>query len=889
MFIDINYNRRPQEAKFHLAKPNKQIISHVSEKFQHKLALKLGNIHEMSFSIPFYIEEEMEQVRNPHVDIIKEKMLIRVTMGDYKDWFVVDSIEEDGDDSDIFNVTTFSLPYELKGKRISGLSEESINATALLTLLLENTIWSIGTIDPIFDQMYRSFESGDDSNILDCITNATETYGALIEWDSINRKVSFKDPTKNGSFKGMTVTYGRLLNSVKRTRSTDEMVTRMYVYGSEDLTIHSVNPTGQGYIENFDYFMYPFQRDANKNVIQSSYYMSDALCHAILDHQALISLNASNIAIITGELAVRQADLITEQSKLDDLQLELENILDLLDVAKGAEDSAGITARTKDKTDKEAEIATQKAVVTQASIKVQQSTNALNAIQGQISGQASFTPALLDELNPFIIESTWRDDNYINAQELYDDGLKKFEELRKPKIVIEASIENILGAIEEQYYWDKLVLGDLIKVKYPQMNIEYMAKIIEINYDLEAQEATLTIANTTDLLNDAERLLQLLRNSSTATSMVQNNKYKWDKINPIQQSVNSILTSEWDATKNKILAGINNTVEVGNRGIIIRNPDPDFQHEIVIMQSGVIALSKDDGETWKTAIRPDGIIAERLIGQIIAGQELIITNDSGSFTLDNNGARFSVSSFIIESSNGTNMVDKWTSTSNFVDDFTDDNVITPYEKKMLKNQFDEFETRYNANVAKINLYYAGEQGNYAYITDYYAKYLALYNYLFVELQGDKPLLAGNNMVASTRVDSSVFRQRYKDYDNALVEVEKQILIRTKNYTDDAIGEVQDNIDEVKDDVVYKTELHSTNGNVFNNGVINTTIYAVVYRGKENITANLPNSAFKWKKTDMNGVADTAWNTAHANVGSTIQVTGTDVFKKATFWCDIDIP
>jgi hypothetical protein len=421
------------------------------------------------------------------------------------------------------------------------------------------------------------------------------------------------------------------------------------------------------------------------------------------------------------------------------------------------------------------------------------------------------------------------------------------------------------------------------------MNIEYMAKIIQIDYDLETHEATLTIANTTDLLNDAERLLQLLRSTSTATSMVQNNKYKWDKINPVSQSVSSILTSEWDATKNKILAGINNTVEVGNRGIIIRNPDPDFAHEIVIMQSGVIALSKDDGETWKTAIRPDGIIAERLIGQIIAGQELIITNDSGSFTLDNNGARFSVSSFIIESSNGTNMVDKWTSASNFVDDFTDDNIITPYEKKMLKNQFDEFQTRYNANVSKIDLYFAGQQGNYAYITDYYAKYLALYNYLFVELQGDKPLLAGNNMVSSTRIDSSVFRQRYKDYDNALVEVEKQILIRAKSYTDDAVGEVQDNIDEVKNDVVYKTELHSTNGDVFNNGIIDTTIYAVVYRGKENITATLPNSAFKWKKTDRNGVADTAWNNAHVGVGSTISITGTDVFKKATFWCDIDIP
>lgn len=906
MFIDINYSKRTQEAKFHLAKPNKTIISHISEKFKHEMSIKLGNINELSFSIPHYIQDDDDDsdslILNPHVTMIKEKMLIKVTMGAYKEWYVIDEIEEDGEDSDVFNVKAFSLGYELTGKLISGLEEEGINATTLLNKILEQTIWSIGTVDPLFDEMFRSFDSGNDSNVLEAITQAGETYGALIVWDTENRKVSFKDMAQDGKFRGMTVNYGRFLRSIKRTRTTDEMVTRLHVSGSEGLSIHGVNPTGMGYIEDFSYFMYPFQRDVNKNVIQSSFFMTDALCHAILNQQSLLADNSIPIKSLLDDLSAEQGELVTEQTNLTALEGELKTLEGLLDTAKAVlakldesstppqdivDAQALVTQRQTDVNNKTAQVTAKKQQIDIIESTIESYQNQLDTIQSDIYNNSGFNQQLLDELNLYIIEKVWSDDRYIDATELYNDAVKRFNEIRQPKVVIEVSIDNIMNIIEEQYYWDKLVLGDLIKVKYPQMNIEYMAKIIEINYDLENKEASITIANTTDLLSDTDKLVQLLYSNSNASTLLQNNKYKWDKINAVQKDVIALLQDEWDANKQKITAGVNNSIEIGNRGIIITNPD--FPDEMVIAQSGIIALSKDGGETWKTAIKPDGIVAERLIGKIIAGQELFMTNSAGTFTFDNNGVRIHASAFIIESDSG-NLLDRFTGTSDFIDDFTDDGVLTPYEKKMTKYKWDELLARYDSNMAKISYYYPNDTST-AFISNYINAKTALYNYLFVDLVEGKALLGDNNMAYSTRIDIATYQNRFTAYYNAENEVDNKLLLKTKDLLDEVkqvADGAQDNIDEIEDDIVYAIEIYASNGLTFRNNIINTILTAKVKRGKDYIT-DLPNSAYIWKKKDKDGNFDTTWNNAHVGVGSSITVTGSDVYQRATFECSIDIP
>lgn len=805
MFIDIDYNKRPKKSSLLLAKPNKQIISNISEKTDDTVNIKLGNISELNFSIPFEIDGE----KNKHVDLIREKMLIKFSLGTYREWYIVDEITENGDDSDWFNVKAYSLGYELSSKFIDSFVEDSINATETLTKLLEPTIWKIGTIDPLFDEMFRSFDISD-SNVLECILEAGETYGALIQWDTENRTISFLDASKNGKFKGMTVDYGRFLQSINRNRTADEMVTRLYVYGNENMTIHEANPTGQGYIEDFSYFIYPFERDENGNVISSSYFMSDELCIALLDHKKLIEDLSPQIKTLTSEKIPLTNQLVAYESNLQNLEGELETIAELLDLAKATENETLITQRKAEYSSKETEINDVKNQISHVKSEIAYRDNEISSLQNQIENDPNFTVEILEELNPYIISKKWADDRYTDVYELYQDGLKKFEELRQPKVVIDVTIDNLLNVIEEQYYWDKIVLGDLIKVKYPQMNIEYMAKIIQITYNLSEDEVSLVVANTTDFLDKTDKLVQLLYSNSSATSLIENNKYKWDKINSVEKEVNAILTQEWDANKNKIIAGVNNTVEIGNRGILIANPDIPL--EMVIMQAGIIALTKDGGETWKTAIKPDGIVAERLIGQIIAGQELIITNSSGSFTFDANGVQIDASAFVVRatsSSGDINLVEQWNEAKDFVTAFVDDNIITAYEKRRLKEQWNDIITIYNSIVTRLNNYFSDGGNSNPEVIALHQKYQALYDYLFTETQTDGyALLDEDNITKSTRIDRVIFTSRFKEYEDNRMKVEEILSIRAKDLALEAQATANDakNLaQEVMDDVVWKIE------------------------------------------------------------------------------------
>ena len=90
-------------------------------------------------------------------------------------------------------------------------------------------------------------------------------------------------------------------------------------------------------------------------------------------------------------------------------------------------------------------------------------------------------------------------------------------------------------------------------------------------------------------------------------------------------------------------------------------------------------------------------------------------------------------------------------------------------------------------------------------------------------------------------------------------------------------------------VNYRVEITSTNGNLFKNDVIETTLIARVYFGSEDITDSLPQNSFRWKRVSDDSTADIAWNRLHQNLGSNIlNIDSDDVDSRAVFNCEVKI-
>lgn len=93
-------------------------------------------------------------------------------------------------------------------------------------------------------------------------------------------------------------------------------------------------------------------------------------------------------------------------------------------------------------------------------------------------------------------------------------------------------------------------------------------------------------------------------------------------------------------------------------------------------------------------------------------------------------------------------------------------------------------------------------------------------------------------------------------------------------------------DEVDKVGLYKVDIISSNGLVFKNGVVSTTLIARVYKNSIDVTDTINAARFKWTKTNADGTPDTAWNTSYAGGHKQVMITGEDIFQRASFKCEI---
>lgn len=712
MLGDIDLKKKPVDLELFLAKPNMTIIGKIKHHYRKRSVRKLGQINEITFDVPYEVDIRHNLVKTPLFDQIREGYLIKAKEGPVSEWYTIVNtkkrVEESGEEYK--SVTAYSLAYELKDKIIRGLNVTSYNAEQILREALANTIWNIGYIDSDFIFMYRSFDVSE-STVLEFVFEIAETFGALPIWDTEKRRIHLYNPKNIGLDKGFVIKDKKYLKALEDEIDYEEVCTRLRVYGKDGLSIQRVNPTGAPYLEDFSFYMYPFQRDENRNVISHSYYMSDDLCHAILDYQEKVEQKKGIFEGYIAQIESLEKTKTQLQTELFQLETELALIQDRYDV-KYANAEMGVyefvhntsnyriqemlhkdkyyivmlkagtsnvnfrvngTLRPITKVNdwfivhrftgadrllievqgtptyapfhviyltvqydeynnllneaeliekyneprKKDQVNAKKAEINNIDLQIDAVRSQIDALREELSIENNFTPEQIIERNMFIKEKVWEDQNYFNDVDLYKDAIKKFEAMRTPPININIDIVNFLEVVECQRDWNKIGLGDYIYIKYERFNVYAKAKIIEIDIDYEERNINLTISNIENIKDHSDLWDSILQKTYSTSTQINMNKFKWDRVEYLEDDVTKLITNAWDAAKQAVVNGVNNSVTIDRRGITVRDPSDPLTFLRIV--HGTLAITNDGGNTFKHAITSQGAVKERIRCKILKG------------------------------------------------------------------------------------------------------------------------------------------------------------------------------------------------------------------------------------------------------------------------------
>lgn len=529
MFRDIDWSKKPNKAKFSLHKPNKSKIANLTEAHNAQMIIKQVGLNELSFMIPYEIEINHKLVRNKHVDMIKNRYLVKVVLGSYTEWFIVSNpIDNSDDQKDFMEVKCFSLERELRDGYVRSYQELAKSLKDVSNEMLTDTNWTLAYVPSdhtVENSPTRSFDISSKTK-LDIIFEIGEKFNLIPQFDNSNRTVSFYKESELTQNKGFHISEQKYLKTITKRISEEDVCTRLFVFGQDGISIQRVNPNGQSYIEDFSYFMYPFYRDDNRNVIFHSDWMSDELCHAELDYQDLLLSKKGEFDSLLDNKAVEELNLQSAQNDLKTLQDELTVIQDNIETKRLAGEDT--TTLEQDETAKKAEIDTKQNEINQIESNISTIDSDIATLRNEVSLENNFTPALLEERRQYTISKPFSDDSYTDDQELYLVAIEKLEDLKFPQTIIEIDIVNFLEVISEQRDWDKINLGDQVNIKHSQLGIDVTAKIIEVNYDFENRSVSLKIANIRNAESYEKRLMKLLMNAQSSSDVIDLKKYKWD-------------------------------------------------------------------------------------------------------------------------------------------------------------------------------------------------------------------------------------------------------------------------------------------------------------------------------------------------------------------------
>lgn len=221
-----------------------------------KMNIKYSEPSEITFDVP----AKIDGADNPLYNAISGyKQIYTKCYGVYE---ILNPSTESNGISEIKHVTGYSYEKTLESKKFF-LEEGTFNfwnpaspTDTVLGRILEIAVeWKAGYVSPSLIGRYRTFDDYDDYLLSFMYNNAPVKYRCVFVFDTYNRTINVYDVDEEVISLPIYLDFENLVESLDIEEKSDELVTAIRPYGSDDLSIRDVNPIGTNWIYDLSYFI----------------------------------------------------------------------------------------------------------------------------------------------------------------------------------------------------------------------------------------------------------------------------------------------------------------------------------------------------------------------------------------------------------------------------------------------------------------------------------------------------------------------------------------------------------------------------------------------------------------------------------------------------------
>lgn len=660
----FDYFGQPELPYMILCNPDKTELYSLGLCYDSKVSKRFNAISEFEFSFPKSIDGNQNFLEV--YDYIQSKRLVLIEGYGY--FQIIDPNEDLDGATPIKKVKCQSLEIELVSKRVTayGGTKPLWNPLDDTDTILGDMIalapnWSIGHVDSSFVGVYRTFNVSD-TNVYNFLTNdVSKAFEAIFIFNTFDRTINVYNYENATTNTDIFLSFDNVISSAEFSEKSDEVTTVLSVYGGGVLNIRNVNPLGTDKIYNFSYY-------------QNTRWMSQGLVNALNAWDAVVNAQQVNYANGLTLLQQYNAELLVLQSGLADLNSEYLSLEGIQVVRiQAGEDYSDINSQLEAK---QLEIDNQNTLISNKQSQIASITSDLQDITTLVSFQTNFTPAQLLELNNFMYENTYKNENIIQtdsmnsveiqaqAQALYNQAQTVLERISQPRYEFSLEAVNYIELEEFSVFTNQTELGSVVTVELE--NDTYITTVLlelELQFD-DPEKFTMTFSNRLRLDNGSFMYSDLMGQVVKTGSAVSFDSLKWSNWeNDYKDEVTTFISSSLNAAVNNLVSSDNQDILINQNGLRARQWNESlnrYEDKQMWMVNNMLAFSDDGFQTAKLALgeitlegggSAYGLVGEVVVGHLLAGNTLQISNGANNFVLDETGATLNNAKFSIQTTN----------------------------------------------------------------------------------------------------------------------------------------------------------------------------------------------------------------------------------------------